>query len=128
MADFYDIDLNFDLDSKGDIKILVDEDAIKQSINTIIKTALGFRAGVGNENVQFGIGINRYLFQQMTQYTGQKLAENIFRQLSVFESRIIVNNVHVDVNLSEQQYDITILYSLKETLQQETFKTVIKQL
>jgi len=128
LADFYDIDLNFDLDSKGDIKILVDEDAIKQSINTIIKTALGFRAGVGNENVQFGIGINRYLFQQMTQYTGQKLAENIFRQLSVFESRIIVNNVHVDVNLSEQQYDITILYSLKETLQQETFKTVIKQL
>ena len=128
MADFYDIDFSFGLDAKGDIKMVSDADAIKQSVESTIYTALGSRAGVGFVNTQYGLGINRYLFTNMTQYTAQKLSENIHRQLTTFEPRIKLTNVHVNADLAEQQYDITIIFSYKETTKQETFNLVIRQL
>jgi len=128
MADFYDIDFSFALDAKGDIKMVSDSDAIKQSITSIIYTALGSRAGVGFINTQYGLGINRYLFSNMTQYTAQKLSENIHRQVTTFEPRVKITNVHVNADLTERKYDITMIYSFKETTKQETFNLVIRQL
>jgi len=128
MADFYDIDATFDLDAKGDIKMLTDAEAIKQSIYNIIKTPLGFRVGGGTENIQYGLGLNKYLFAPLTQFTAQKLSENIYRKLNAFEPRINIINVHVNVQLTKRQYDITIVYSYKESTQREEFKLTVRQL
>jgi phage baseplate assembly protein W len=128
MADFYDISLDFTLDVKGDIKVVEDSDAIKQSMNNIINTVYASRVGYGPANERYGLGLNRYLFQNMSQYVAQKLSENVYRQLTVYEPRIKLTNVHVTADLDEKTYDIKIIYSYKEVVRQETFKIMVRQL
>jgi phage baseplate assembly protein W len=128
MAEFYDIDLNFNVNAKGDIALVEDNDAILQSIRSIILTPRGFKTGTGDINRIFGVGIKSYLFAPLTEFTARSLGENIVRNLTMFEPRIDVENVFVQVNRDTRAFEIEVNYVLAKTDEEFTFRTIINQL
>jgi len=128
MADFYDIDSTMQLNALGDIAVLSDGDAIRQSIRSIIISVTGFRPGVGVANEKYGVNINKYQFAPLTQFTAQSLSEAINRQLTIFEPRITLQNVHVNSNTIEKTFEIEVTYSIEGSTEKLTFRTVINQL
>jgi uncharacterized protein len=128
MANFYDIDRSFALDSKGDIAILTDADAIHQSINTAILTATGAKVGDGPVNSVYGVGINKYLFAPLSEFTGRSLGESIFRHLTIFEPRLEVQKINVSVGLVTASFDVTLSYTIKGSAKVYTYRTVINQI
>jgi phage baseplate assembly protein W len=128
MTQFYDIDINFTLDAKGDIKMVSDNIAIKQSIRMIILSATGIKPGPGPINPIFGVGIRKYLFAPMTRFTSQSLGESIYRHLNLFEPRINVENVNVIANVEEKRYDIEISYSIVSKEEEDKITVSINQI
>ena len=128
MPYFYDIDRNFTLSAKGDISLATDNSALQQSIRNIILTPRSFKCGFGEVNTIFGVGINRYVFAPLTSFVAQSLGEDVFRQLRLFEPRIEIDNINVEVNLDNRSFEIDILYRILPIVQQFSFRTVINQI
>ncbi len=128
MADFFDIDAAFELNAIGDINIVTDLDAIRQSIRSILLTVAGFKPGVGYINEKMGINVMSYQFAPMTLFAAQSLSDNINRQLTIFEPRISIRNVNVNANLKENSFEVDITYSVEGSRQPITFRTIINQI
>jgi phage baseplate assembly protein W len=128
MAQFFDIDSTFSLNARGDIEIKEDDAAIKQAIQSIINTPTGFRSGTGFKNVSYGVGIKKYVFAQMTNFTSQSLADSLERHLTIFEPRINIIEINVIGKVEEKRYDVEIIYSLEGSSEELTFRTIINQI
>ena len=128
MADFYDIDNTFTLDSRGDIALKSDDDAIRQSIRHIILSSTGVKPGFGPVNVNFGVGVNNFLFAPLTSFTAKVLAEKILRQLSTFETRINIELVDVVSNIEDKAFEVEVRYSVNKASEIQIFRTVINQI
>lgn len=128
MPYFYDIDRSFTLDAKGDISLATDNTALQQSIRNIILTPRAFKCGFGEINKIFGVGVNRYVFAPLTSFVAQSLGEDVFRQLRMFEPRIEIDNINVNINLDNRSFEIDVLYRILPITQQFTFRTVINQI
>lgn len=105
---FSDIDINFSLDSSGDLKMVTDNDSVSQSITNILNTVKGFRPGEDNDT--FGVGIKVFLFSPMSNFVAERLGEELYRQLKQHEPRIEITNVEVTMSNENKQYDISIYY------------------
>jgi len=128
MADFYDIDNSFVLDARGDIALKTDGDAISQSIRHIILSQPGVKPGFGTVNLNFGVGVNSFLFAPLTSFTAKVFAETILRQLSIFESRIKIKNVDVQAVVSKRLFEITVTYTALKASDVQVFRTIINQI
>jgi phage baseplate assembly protein W len=128
MADFYDIDDSFILDSKGDISLKTNGDAIRQSMHHIIMSQTGVKPGFGTVNKNFGVGTNAFLFAPLTSFTAKILADKIYRQLVYFEKRIEVVLVDVKSNITTFSFEVTITYKVITSSQTQTYRTIINQI
>jgi len=128
MADFYDISLDFGLDSTGDIKLVEDNTAIAQSIRNIIFTSVGAKQGTGSICENFGVGLKDYLFATLTAFEGRSLGEAIESQVSVYEPRVYIQNIEIGVNTQARRFDIQLDYILKSSGKQFTFRTALNQI
>jgi phage baseplate assembly protein W len=129
MAEFYDINRDFTLNAKGDIDILDNNLAIRQSIESIILTATGAKVGFGPVNTVYGVGVNNYMFAPMTQFAAQSLGESIYRHLTIFESRIDIKNINVTAVTQDKSFFIKLEYSLVGSAEKtQVYKTIIRQL
>lgn len=128
MAEFYDIDLSFDVNAKGDISLVEDNDCIKQSIQNIILTPRGSKTGTGEINAIFGVGIKSYIFAPLTEFAGRSLGESVLRNLTIFEPRIQVQDVFVDVNRESRTFEVEVNYVLAKTDEEFSYRTIINQL
>jgi phage baseplate assembly protein W len=97
-------DLHFDIEQeinltadsrespKGkDIKMSLDENAIKNSIINIFNTNPGERFLIP----EFGINLKRYLFKSVTDDTARSIGETILAGLERWEPRIRIDNITV---------------------------------
>jgi len=128
MAEFYDISLDFSIDSTGDIKMVEDNDAIVQSLRNIIETSTGFKPGTGDVVEIFGVGLNDYLFAPLTSFTGRSIGDALKRNIDIFEPRVSVENISINVNTLAKRFEIEISYSVVKSGRTFTFKTVINQI
>jgi phage baseplate assembly protein W len=128
MADFYDIDNTFTLDSRGDISLKTDSDAIRQSIRHIIFTATGAKPGFGQINNSFGVGVNGYLFAPLTDFTARTFSEAILRHLETFEPRITIINVDVQIDSQDRTFEVKVEYYTEKASNVDTFRTIINQI
>jgi phage baseplate assembly protein W len=128
MADFYDISLDFSLDSTGDIKLVEDNTAIVQSIKNIIFTSVGGKHGTGSISENFGVGLKDYLFASLTAFEGRSLGEAIDAQVSIYEPRIYVQNIQIGIDTTARRFDIQLDYVLKSSGKQFTFRTALNQI
>ena len=88
-------------DSKKDVKLLYDEDAIYQSVKNVFNTIPGQKI----LNPEFGLDLRQYLFESVSENTGTLIGEAIQR-LPLYEPRVIVNEVNIVGRPSQNEYFI----------------------
>lgn len=95
----------------GDIQKVINEDSIKQSIQTIIFTPPGSRLF----EPTFGVGIEKYLFEEFSQTSGRNIGKAIENGLNKYEPRISLQSVNVSLIESDLSYNIQVQYIVIDT-------------
>lgn len=102
---FTDVSLDFKInESTKDLVASYDENAIKNSLTNLLNTKPG-------ENFlfpDFGLNLNRSLFEPMSEYYADVLGGQIVKVIEKYEPRVYVLNVGVGVNIDRNEYNITI--------------------
>lgn len=108
---YSDLSYQPSLTQLGDIKSVTNLAAIKQSINTIIYTNPGSRLFEPN----FGVGIEKFLFEEFSPTIGQTLGKAIETGLNTYEPRIILQSVVVSLMEADLSYNVSIQYVVVDT-------------
>lgn len=123
MSLYKDIDLSFDLDAKGDIKMVSDIDAINQGLRILVETITGSRPGPNNE--LFGLNLRRYLFSNMTYPIAEQMGQTIQEQVIKFEPRVDLKNVSVEIDEDNRAYNIELLYIIRNSGKSGSFRMIV---
>jgi phage baseplate assembly protein W len=91
-----------------DIKIDYDYAAIRNSIFNLLNTVPGQRI----LNPYFGVNLQKYLFNRVTEIQAMNIGNDIVQAISKFEPRVVVQNVNVEVDEVNQQYNILLTLGL----------------
>jgi hypothetical protein len=101
----------------GNVLLAKNEDAIKQSIKTLLFLNLYEKP----YNTGINVGIKYFLFELMTVVDQQNLQDNIKNILETYETRIFTNDVVVSYNQDNNSIEIRIDYIIiGETAQPDT--------
>jgi phage baseplate assembly protein W len=93
------------LNEVRDLKLSYNYNAIKNSIFNLFNTPKGQKP----LNPEFGLNINRYLFNGLSESIAYVIGNDILDNLSRFEPRVKVLNVDVAVDEPKFQYIITLV-------------------
>jgi phage baseplate assembly protein W len=97
---------------KGTVEMVSDEVDIKESIEIILSTNHFERV----MQLDFGSGLNQFLFEEITENLTNKIENEIFNSLLIFEPRIEVNDILIEEDEEEPGLLlIHINYSIRET-------------
>ena len=101
-----DIITNFPIDQRkvtNDAQMLVDEEAIKQSVSNIFNTIPGQKL----LNPYIGLDLKRFLFSPITESTGHDIALAILEGLVEQEPRISVKDISIEGVIAQSTYYIS---------------------
>ena len=87
-----------------DVDRSVDEAAIKNSLINLFTTMPGQKL----LEPTYGLNINQYLFDQISESIAEEIGESILNGVSYWEPRVSVQQVTVNVDEENNQYDIHI--------------------
>lgn len=122
---YYDISKKGkDLIGSGDVNMLTNEQAIKESIYNLIFTKPGTRL----MQPQYGINIESYLFEPLDSLTIKMIRQDILYGLSAFEPRISDINIDIETDEILQHIDIDISFSLVFTGNKQNMKLTLKRI
>jgi phage baseplate assembly protein W len=76
----------------GDLISITNEQSITQSIKTLVLLAVG---DIYGKNI--GSGVEEYFFENIDNITALQIKNEIFRVVSTYESRILTQNLKVNV-------------------------------
>lgn len=120
-AQYYYTDLHLDLTKSGnfstalnkkiegnDVQIDYDESAIKNSLRNLFNTKPGQRFLFP----LYGLDLNQYLFEAVSEFNGQIIGEKIVTAIKNFEPRVTLRNCNVIAMPDDNQYDITIIVEI----------------
>jgi phage baseplate assembly protein W len=104
---FKDISLNFSMNPvTKDVVVLKNEEAIKQSVKNLILTKLGERLF----NPSIGTSTVGYLFELNSTFSADTLIEEIENVLAIYEPRIILSNITVNIEDDANEFNVIIDY------------------
>ena len=121
-----DLDLNLSKQLDGDIKADLDIKAIENSLENIMNTFQGSRRMLPD----FALPLYNLLFEQMDTTTAQNIGTYILHGIATWENRIILKDIKVTINYTENRYDITLSYVFKNRTDDDlaTFTTSLSKL
>ena len=110
----------------GDVQKDVDLEAIKNSLQNILSTTRGSRRMLP----EFGGTIEEILFEPMDEITARRIANDILRQIQVWDNRIEILGIDMTVNYDYQQYEVDMTYAIKGfgAGGQDTVRLILKRL
>ena len=119
-SDTWASDIDKNVLTNGEI---YDKDVINQSITNIISTSTGERIF----NLSFGSGLSRYLFENITESTGEKILDVVIDAIEKWEDRITVleSDCRLQVDADSNTITINIPYIIKQTNVKNVFKKKI---
>lgn len=99
-------DLHLDISNpiEKDFKADYNEQAIKNSINTLFNTL----PGQNLLNPDYGLNLVQFLFLPASNTVGRTIGERILKNINLYEPRVKVQNIDIQVNPDEQIYTITL--------------------
>lgn len=92
----------------NDIKVDINENAIKNAVKNCIYTKKGEKV----LDPEFGMDIEKYLFDPLSEERGDSIARKILSDLSNQEPRINILKIKVNVNYDDNSYGIMIIYEI----------------
>jgi uncharacterized protein len=104
MSLYSDLDYSFEIMADGNMKLVTDLDSIKQGLETLFFTSNGKRV---MDNM-FGIGIESYLFEPLSEDMATDIAEQCMGDIDKYEPRIHIQefNVHIDEDINAYIIDL----------------------
>jgi phage baseplate assembly protein W len=99
---YSDLHLDFSNPINKDLKADYDEAAIKNSIYSLFNTL----PGQSLLNPTYGLNLVKYLFEPVTEDNARSIGNDIVTGLSLYEPRVKVSNVNIQLNSDEQSYYI----------------------
>lgn len=87
-----------------DVQASYDAEAIKNSITNIFLTSPGDKL----LNPTFGIDLKRFLFEPVDDFISEIIRDDIETKLPLMEPRVVVDEVMVDPDEDENQYNISL--------------------
>ena len=106
---FRDINLSFKKHPvTNDLVVIKDEDAIKRSVHNIVKTIINEKPF----SKDFGTQINDSMFELDTSLNSIAIEKQITSSLNIFEPRISIDFVQVDVDGANNSMSTKIQYSI----------------
>ena len=104
---FKDLSFNFTKNPiTNDIVVLKNNEAIKQSVKNLVLTKLGERVF----RPEIGTDVSSYLFELNRSVAANELIEQIEQVLELYESRIILQRIDIDVDDALNSFDVSIEY------------------
>jgi phage baseplate assembly protein W len=92
----------------NDIKIDTNENAIRNAVKNCIHTKKGEKV----LDPEFGMDIEKYLFEPLSEDRGDTIARSILSDLGTQEPRINILKIKVNVNYDDNSYGILIIYEI----------------
>lgn len=118
---YSDISNNFELDEKGDLKIVSDEDAVVQSVENRLLTMFGERPN----RARWGSALRFMLFERITEANGAKLADIIYDSLEN-EQRWEIEELNVIGLVNEGAYRIKMTGYIPQLLRRRTITRILR--
>ena len=106
MNSLYGIGLNFGLGQNGYLSQSINKKLINENLTQIIFTRPGERVNLPN----FGVGIERYLFEQNTNYTAQQIETVMRQQINTYLP--VVNILSISFELQDNILYIKLVYNI----------------
>jgi hypothetical protein len=108
MPIYSDISYDLTIDEFGDLELLEDTAAIKQSLQTIVLTKIGTKTKY--QNPIFGSATAELLFEKMNPFTVSNLEDEVLSAIENWEPRVSVDAVEIEAN--NHQVKASIRYSI----------------
>lgn len=124
MAIWMDFDITLSKKNDGDINVMRDEDAVRNSLDNIFRTMRGSRRMVPG----FAINIYNYLFEPLDEITALDIGNEIFNSISMWDSRIKILDLLIKPNHDNNSYDISMLYKINNFVNIQDYKNIIYKL
>ena len=96
--------------TKTDLRIAYDEMAIVNSLRNIFNTTPGEKI----LNPAFGINLTQWLFEPISEFAAREIGEAILNGISMYEPRVVVNNVSVIADPENSQYIIKLSMTIPQ--------------
>lgn len=106
---YSDFDMELIRQTDGDITKDIDFESIKNSLINIITTKRGSRRMIPT----FGIDVDRLLFEPIDDITARKIGREIYDQITKWEKRCVIDNVHLVPDLKNLMYTVTIHFTIQ---------------
>jgi phage baseplate assembly protein W len=121
---FKDIPLSFTAHPvTGNVKALVNRDAVKQSVKNIVLTNFYERPYSPN----LGGNILSQLFENMDSITQYEISTNIRQALDNYEPRAIIDEIKSDFYQDENAINITITFRVRNDAEPISVNVLIRQ-
>ena len=110
-AVYSDVDIGFTQQTDGDIKRVVEIDAIKNSLNNIVSTMQGSRRMIP----EFAILLHEVLFDPMDEDTARIIGERILEGIEFWDDRIEITGIKIEPKYDINEYRINLSFKIKQT-------------
>jgi phage baseplate assembly protein W len=101
---YADLHLDFKNPIKRDVSVDYDLAAINNSIVNLFNTM----PGQNLLNPDYGLNLLQYLFEPASDVIAQLIGDRIFKGIKVYEPRVTISGINVEVNIDEQMYTVTL--------------------
>jgi len=106
---FKDVSMSFQVNPlNNDLIALKNQTAISRSIRNIVFTVPGEKFF----NPDFGSNVSRLLFETLDDLTALSIQDEIENSIRNFEPRVILNRVNVIPNYDNNEFLVTIIYTI----------------
>jgi len=120
-----DIDITLDKKNSGDIKDDINIDAVKNSIENIIRTMPGSRRMLP----LFALGVYNYLFDPIDETTSYEIGERVLEAIQDWDDRIIVEDLLIEPKADQNLYNIELTFRIRDFYEEKrTIKTILYSL
>lgn len=107
---YKDLDFLLTKTESNDFTVLGTNDTIKQSINNLLMTKIGFNTKF--EEPELGSNIFNLLSEKATRFTALRIRDQIKYTLENYEPRIIIDDITVIFDLEKGSFIVSIFYTI----------------
>lgn len=122
---YKDLDLNFTANPvTGDVAKKLDVNAVKQSILILLSTNFYERPFAPDK----GANLRGFLFEQLSGTLASLIQNAVKNIITSYEPRAKINSITVTPDYDENQYDVTLRYTVVGVDRPQTLTTSLKRL
>lgn len=104
-----DLHHNIKIDAHGSVKKVINIDAIKTSIDNILRTRPGERVMLPT----FAAGLQDLVFEGCNEATYDRIADQIREHVTLWDDRVIVNTINFQVSPDKNQMTVVMTFQVK---------------